>query len=101
MNSAQATRITQLKNDAFSLVSRLLGNDFANYKKPHGLTVINEIFKFPPHSDLFCQIDYLYELSSGYANYPIQKWCIWSSFQASGKGFRKLQEAKTDFVNYR
>ena len=56
------------------------------------LTVINEIFKFPPELDPFCQIDYFYELSSGYPNYPIQKWCIWAEFQASRKRFHKLQE---------
>ena len=32
------------------------------------LTVINEIFKFPPHLD-----PYLFELSSDYLNYKIKK----------------------------
>ena len=38
------------------------------------LTVTNEIFKFPPRLVPLCQINYVYELSSGYPNYPIQKW---------------------------
>ena len=57
------------------------------------LTVINEIFKFPPRLGPFCQINYLFELFSGYPSYPIQKWYIWVSFQTSRKRFRKLQEA--------
>ena len=57
------------------------------------LTVINEIFKVPPHFDLFCQVNCLYKLSSGYPKYPTQKWYIWASFHPSRKGFRKLQEA--------
>ena len=57
------------------------------------LTVINEIFKFPPRLGPFCQINYLSELFSGYPSYPIQKWYIWASFQTSKKRFRKLQEA--------
>ena len=57
------------------------------------LTVINEIFKFLPHLDPFGQKNYLCALSSGYPNYPIQKWYIWTSFQTSRKRFRKLQEA--------
>ena len=57
------------------------------------LTVINEIFKFPPRLGPFCQINYLSELFSGYPSYPIQKWYIWASFQTSRKRFRKLQEA--------
>ena len=56
-------------------------------------TVINEIFKFPPHFDPFGYVNYLYELSLGYPNYPTQKWYIWASFQTSRKRFRKLQEA--------
>ena len=44
------------------------------------LTVINEIFKVPPHFDSFCKVNYLYELSPGYPKYPIQKWNIWTSF---------------------
>ena len=51
------------------------------------------MFKFPPHLDNFGYINYLYELLWGYPNYPIQKWHIWASFQASRKEFRKLQEA--------
>ena len=57
------------------------------------LTVINEIFKIPPHFDLFCQVNYLYKLFSGYPKDPTQKWYIWPSFQTSRKRFRKLQEA--------
>ena len=57
------------------------------------LTVINEIFKFPPHFDLFCQVNCLYELSSGYPKEPTQKWYICASFQTSRKRFRKLQDA--------
>ena len=57
------------------------------------LTVINEIFKFPPRLGPFCQINYLSELFSGYPSYPIQKWYIWASFQTSRKRFHKLQEA--------
>ena len=57
------------------------------------LTVVNEIFKFPPRLGPFCQINYLSELFSGYPSYPIQKWYIWASFQTSRKRFRKLQEA--------
>ena len=36
MNSPRATRIIQLKNDTFGLVSRLLEGDFLNYRKPYG-----------------------------------------------------------------
>ena len=57
------------------------------------LTVIDEIFKFPPHFESFIQVNYLYELSSGYPNYSTQKWYIWASFQTSRKRFRKLQKA--------
>ena len=57
------------------------------------LTVINEIFKVPPHFDLFCQVNCFYELSSGYPKDTTQKWYIWTSFQTSRKKFNKLQEA--------
>ena len=50
-------------------------------------TVVNKIFKFPPHLD-----PCLYELSSDYLNYKIQKWYTCAGFQASRKGFLKLQE---------
>ena len=56
------------------------------------LTVINEIFKVPPHFDLFCQVNYFHKLSSGYPKDPIQKRYIWANFQTSRKRFRKLQE---------
>ena len=55
--------------------------------------MINEIFKFPPHLDVFCQVNYFYELSLGYLNEPIQKWNIWASFKTSRKRFRELQVA--------
>ena len=57
------------------------------------LTVINKIFKFPPHVDPFGYVNDLYEHLSGYTNYPIQKWYVWTRFQTSRKGFHKLQEA--------
>ena len=66
---------------------------FCKLQEAIWLTVINEIFKFPPRLGLFCQINYLFELFSGYPSYPIQKWYIWASFQTSRKRFRKLQEA--------
>ena len=62
------------------------GPKFGKVQKGIWLTVINEIFKFPPRLGLFCQVKYLFELSSGYANFLIQKWYIW---------------AERDFVNYR
>ena len=58
MNSPQAIRITQLKNETFGLV-------WAKLLEAMWLTVINEIFKFPPHLGPFCQISYLFELFSG------------------------------------
>ena len=66
---------------------------FCKLQEAIWLTVINEIFKFPPRLGPFCQINYLSELFSGYPSYPIQKWYIWASFQTSRKRFRKLQEA--------
>ena len=42
--------------------------DFAKFRKLQEaiwLTVINEIFKFPPHFDPFGYVNYLYELSLG------------------------------------
>ena len=47
------------------------------------LTVINEIFKFPSHLDHFFQIKYLFELSWGCPDYPIQTWYICARFQTS------------------
>ena len=70
--------------------------DFVKFRKLQEaiwLTLINEIFKFPPNFDPFDYVNYLCELSSGYPNYPTQKWYIWASFQTSRKRFRKLQEA--------
>ena len=66
---------------------------FCKLQEAIWLTVINKIFKFPPHLDPFGYVNYLYELSLGYPNYPTQKWYIWASFQTSRKRFRKLQEA--------
>ena len=57
------------------------------------LTVVNEIFKSPPHFNPFGYVNYLYELSSGYPKHPTQKWYISASFQTSRKRFRKLQQA--------
>ena len=50
--------------------------DFAKFCKLQEaiwVTVINEIFKFPPHFEPFGYVNYLYELSLGYPNYPTQK----------------------------
>ena len=50
--------------------------NFAKFRKLQEaiwLTVINEIFKFPPHFDPFDYVNYLYELSLGYPNYATQK----------------------------
>ena len=69
------------------------GPKFCKLKEAMWLTVINEIFKFPSHLGFFCEINYFFELSSGYPNYPTQKWSIWASFQTSRNGFRRLQEA--------
>ena len=57
------------------------------------LTVINEIFIFPPHFNPFGYVNYFYELYSDDPNYSTQKWNIWVSFQTSRKRFRNLQEA--------
>ena len=72
MKSLQATRIIQLKNDTFGLVSRLLER-FRKLQEAIWLTVINKIFKFPPYFDPFGYVNYLYELSPGYPNYATQK----------------------------
>ena len=56
------------------------------------LTVITKVFKFPPMLGPFCQLDYLYELLSGYWNYIIQKWYILASFQTCRKRFPEWQE---------
>ena len=55
------------------------------------LTVIYEIFKLPPFLDPFCEINYSFELPSGYPSYPIQK------KNAFGLDPRLLER---DFVNY-
>ena len=36
VSSPQANRFTQLKNDTFGLVSRLVERNFVNYRKPYG-----------------------------------------------------------------
>ena len=69
------------------------GLKFRKLQKDARLTVINEIFKFPPRCDSLGQVIYLFELSSGYSNQPTLKWRIWTSFQSSRNGFHKLQEA--------
>ena len=69
------------------------GIKFRKLQETIWISAINKMFKFPPHLDNFGYINYLYELLWGYPNYPIQKWHIWASFQASRKEFRKLQEA--------
>ena len=52
---------------------------FRKLQKAIWITVMNEIFKFPPHLDPFGQENYLYEFSSGHRNYPFQKWYIRTS----------------------
>ena len=69
------------------------GPKFRKLQEAIWLTVINEILKFPPPLDPFCQINYLSEISLGYPSYPIQKWYIEASFQTSRIRFHKLQEA--------
>ena len=49
------------------------GPKFCKLQEAIWLTVINEIFIFPPRLGPFCQINYLSELFSGYPSYPIQK----------------------------
>ena len=70
------------------------GRKFRKLQEAIWLTVISEIFTFPPHLNPFNQKNYLCELSSGYPNYPIQNWYFWANFQTFRKGFRKLQESK-------
>ena len=48
------------------------GPKFHKSKEVIWLTVINEIFKFPPLLDPFGYVNYLHELSSNYQNYPAQ-----------------------------
>ena len=64
---------------------------FRKLRKAIWLTVTNEISKFTPYFHLFCQVNYLYEFSSGYPKYLTQKWHIWAGFQTSRKRFRRLQ----------
>ena len=52
------------------------GPKFRKLQEAIWLTVINEIFKFPPHFDPFCQVNYSYELSLSYPNCATQKWYI-------------------------
>ena len=67
MNSLQAIQNTQLKNDTFRLVSklRLQTSRFHKLQEALWLTVINEIFKFPLHFNVFGYENYLDELSLG------------------------------------
>ena len=69
------------------------GPKFRKLQEVIWLTVINKIFQFPPRLGPFCQINYLFEIFSGYPKDPTRKWYIWPSFQTSRKRFRKLQEA--------
>ena len=48
------------------------GPKFHKSKEVIWLTVINEIFKFPPRLDTFGYVNYLHELSSNYQNDPAQ-----------------------------
>ena len=64
------------------------GPKFRKLQEAIWLTVINEIFKCPPHFDPFCQVNYLYELSSGYPKYPTQKWYIWYIFKSEFDFFK-------------
>ena len=45
---------------------------FRKLREAIWLTVINEIFKLPPHLYPFGYVNYLYELALGYPNYPTQ-----------------------------
>ena len=73
--------------------SQRQGPKFRKLQEAIWLTVIKEIFKFPPHFVPFFQVNYLYELSWCYPKYPTQKWYIWPNFQTSKKRLSKLQEA--------
>ena len=68
------------------------GPKFLKLQEAICLTVVDEIFKFPRHLDLFSQVNYLCELLSGYPSHSIQKWYIWASFQTF---------VHRHFVNYR
>ena len=59
MNSPQATRIIQLKNDTFWTSFQTSRKRFRKLQEAMWLTVINEIFKFLSHLDPFGQEDYL------------------------------------------
>ena len=82
---------TQKSNTWISFAS--LKKEFCKLQEIIWLIVINAIFEFPSDLDPFGQENYFYKLFSDYPNYPTQKWYIWTSFQCSRKGFRKLQEA--------
>ena len=92
LSPLRVTRVVQFKNDTFGLASRPFQR-FCKLQEAIWLTVIEKIFKFPPHFNPFGQVNYIYELSPDYSNHPTQKWNIWASFQSSRKRFRKLQEA--------
>ena len=57
MNSHQATRMTQFKNDMIHL--KHSANIFRKLQEAIWLTVINKIFEFLPH---LVHLNYLYKL---------------------------------------
>ena len=59
MNSPQAIRIIQLKNNTFWTSFQTSRKRFRKLQEAIWLTVMNEIFKFLPHLDPFGQKDYL------------------------------------------
>ena len=68
---------------------------FRKLQEATWLPVINEIFKFPRHSDPFCQLNYLLK-SLQATRITRSKIYTWDSFQTSRKGFCKLQEPVTN-----
>ena len=65
MNSPQTIQNTQLKNDTFLLVFQTSKKRFPKLQEAIWLTVINKIFKFPPHFIPSGYENYLDELSLG------------------------------------
>ena len=66
------------------------GPKFCKLQEAIWLTVINEIFNFPPRLGPYCEINYLPQFILDYPSYPIQKRYIWTSFQTSRKKFCKF-----------
>ena len=93
MNSLQAAPNYSIKKwriwASFETIRRI----FCILKVAIWLTVINEILRFPLHLHPSYQINYLYVLSSGYANYSIKRWYFRASFQTFRRRFCKLQVA--------